>query len=115
MRVQTVTRHCDVPGPVLERTEARFMRMTRFDPALASAEVVFAEEKHRKRVEGILSLHGEEPAVAKAEEDTFHAAVEAVADRLEKILRRRRSHQRDHQAPRAAEIAGSVEFPAGDA
>jgi ribosomal subunit interface protein len=113
MRVQTVTRRCEVPGSVLERAEARFQRLTRFDPALASAEVVFAEEKHRKRVEGILSLHGEEPAVAKAEEDTFHAAVELVADRLEKILRRRRSHLRNHQAPRAADIAANPE-PATD-
>jgi ribosomal subunit interface protein len=107
MRVQTVTRHCDVPETVLERADHRFKRLVRFDPALASAEVIFAEEKHRKRVEGILSLHGEEPAVARAEEDSFHAAVEAVADRLEKILRRRRSHARNHQAPRAADVAGA--------
>jgi ribosomal subunit interface protein len=110
MRVQTVTRHCDVPDSVLERARDRFERLVRFDPALASAEVVFAEEKHRKRVEGILSLDGEKPAVARAEEGSFHAAVDAVADRLEKILRRRRSHLRDHQAPRAADLAPPTEF-----
>ncbi len=105
MRVQTVARHCEVPDAVLTRAEERFKRLTRFDPALSSAEVVFQEEKHRKRVEGILSLDGEAPAVARAEESTFKAAVDAVADRLEKILRRRRSHLRAHQGPRAAEIA----------
>jgi ribosomal subunit interface protein len=105
MRVQTVARHCEVPDSVLARAEERFQRLTRFDPALVSAEVVFEEEKHRKRVEGILSLHGETPAVASAEETTFRAAVDAVADRLEKILRRRRSHLRDHKAPRTSDLA----------
>lgn len=111
MRVQTVARHCEVPDTDLARADERFQRLTRFDPALASAEVVFAEEKHRKRVEGILTLHGEEPAVASAEEATFRAAVDAVADRLEKILRRRRSHLRDHKAPRAADMAPPPPVP----
>ncbi len=114
MRVQTVARHCDVPEVDLARANDRFQRLVRFDPKLASAEVVFAEEKHRKRVEGILSLDGEEPAVARAEEATFRAAVDTVADRLEKILRRRRSHLRDHKAPRAAEMAPPPPLPDDD-
>jgi ribosomal subunit interface protein len=105
MRVQTVARHCEVPEADLARADERFQRLVRFDPSLASAEVVFIEEKHRKRVEGILSVHGEEPAVARAEEASFRAAVDTVADRLEKILRRRRSHARNHKAPRAADMA----------
>lgn len=105
MRVQTVSRHCEVPDAILGRAVERFERLARFDPALSSAEVIFVEEKHRKRVEGILSLDGEKPAVARAEETTFKAAVEQVADRLEKILRRRRSHIREHQGPRTADVA----------
>ncbi|TVP50252.1 MAG: hypothetical protein EA350_00855 [Gemmatimonadales bacterium] len=104
MRVQTVSRHCEVPDAVLGRAVERFERLSRFDPALSSAEVIFVEEKHRKRVEGILSLDGEEPAIARAEETSFKAAVEQVADRLEKILRRRRSHARDHRGPRTADL-----------
>ncbi|CAN5702426.1 hypothetical protein BH23GEM11_BH23GEM11_10930 [soil metagenome] len=104
MRVQTVSRHCEVPDAVLGRAVERFERLTRFDPALSSAEVIFVEEKHRKRVEGILSLDGEKPAIARAEETSFQAAVEQVADRLEKILRRRRRQSRDHKGPRVADL-----------
>jgi len=110
MRVQTVSRHCEVPDAVLGRAVERFERLSRFDPALSSAEVIFVEEKHRKRVEGILSLDGEEPAIARAEETSFKAAVEQVADRLEKILRRRRSHSREHQGPRIADLTRPLDL-----
>jgi ribosomal subunit interface protein len=108
MRIQTVTRQCEVPASILTRADRRFRRLRRLDPQLSSAEVIFREEKHRKRVEGILSLDGEATAVAQAEEHSFQAALDVVTGRLEKILRRRRDHLRSHKSPRLADVVAEL-------
>jgi hypothetical protein len=74
MRLQISTRHCDVPDSVRERVEERVPKLKKYDPRLAAAEVIFTEERHMKRVEGILST-----------------------DRLGRALRRRRSQIRKHK------------------
>jgi len=104
MRVQIVTRNCDVSAPVLARTEEQIERLKKFDPRLASAEVVFLEERHLKRVEAVLSLDGDEPAVAHGEGNEFRPALDQLVERLSKILRRRRDRMRDHQGPKLSEV-----------
>ena len=105
MRVQIAQRHCDVPESIQERAESRIAGLVRYDSRLARAEVVFEEEKHLKKVEAILSVHGDEPVVAHAEAEEYRNAVDRLVDRLSRILRRRRSQRRDHQAPPLKEVS----------
>lgn len=102
MRIQIVTRHCDVPSRVRERAESRVRKLVRYEPRLSAAELIFEEEKHLRKVEGILSVDGEEPVVARGEGTEFRAAVDQVGDRLARMLRRRRDQHLDHQGPRHA-------------
>ena len=104
MRVQIVARHCRVPDSVRLRAEEQVKRLSRFDGGLSSAELIFEEEKHRKRVEGILAVDGEEPAVAHAEGDDFRGSLDQAMDRLQKILRRRKDQKMDHQGPKLSEV-----------
>jgi len=104
MRIQIVARHCRIPDSVRLRAEEQVRKLARFDGSLSSAEVIFEEEKHRKRVEGILSVDGEEPAVAHAEGDDFRGSLDRTVDRLEKILRRRKDQRSDHQGPKLSEV-----------
>jgi ribosomal subunit interface protein len=97
MRLQISARHCEVPDAVRKRVEERVPRLKKYDPRLAAAEVIFTEERHMKRVEGILSIDGGEPIVASGEDAEFMAAVERMADRLGRALRRRRSQIRKHK------------------
>ncbi|HZD04338.1 MAG TPA: ribosome-associated translation inhibitor RaiA [Longimicrobiales bacterium] len=100
MRVQIAARHCDLPDPVRARTEVQIQKLTKYDPRVSSAEVVFEVEKHLKKVEGILSVDRDEPVVAHGEGDEFREAVDQMVDRLARMLRRRRSQRTDHQATR---------------
>lgn len=112
MRVQITARHCEVSDAVRERAEEQMERLTKFDSRLSSAEVVFDEEKHgRKKVEGILSVDGAPPVVARAEDRDFRSALDKVVDRLSKQLRRNRDQLVDHQATGlpVAEDVGVVE------
>lgn len=105
MRVQIAARHCDVPDPVRERTETQMARLTRYDERLASAEVVFDEEKHNRKVEVVLSLDGAPPVVARAEGAEFRIALDKVTDRLGRMLRKTRAQVTDHQGPSLGEEA----------
>ena len=100
MTVKTVARRCEVPDYVVERANRKIGKLVRFEPRLASAEVVFRIERHVHRVEAFLSLNGQDPVVARGEARDFPTALDQVADRLSKILRRGRTQQVEHWAGR---------------
>jgi ribosomal subunit interface protein len=109
MRVQIAARHCEVPEPVLERARTRIAGLVRYDPRLSSAEVIFDEERHRKRVEVILSVDRREPVVAGGEGTDFQGALDLSLDRASRKLRRLRDRAVDRQAsPRDVESGGTV-------
>ncbi len=99
MRIQIAARHCDIPDSVKTRTEEQIPRLAKFDPRVSQAEVVFGEEKHVRKVEVILSVHGSEPVVARAEGGEFRSALDKVLERLTRILKRQRSMATNHHAP----------------
>jgi len=105
MRIQVVIRQSEVPEDVIERLHEQLPKLQRFDPNLSHAEVVFSEERYIRKVEGILYLDREEPAVAEGEGDDFRSALDQMIDRTGKILRRRRRQVKDHQGPSLSELA----------
>ncbi len=103
MRVQIAARHCDVPATVLSRTEEQLQKLSRYDPRVSGADVVFEVEKHLKKVEAVVKVDREEPVVAGGEGVEFREALDQMVDRLAKILRRRRSQKKDHYRPATSE------------
>ncbi len=107
MRVQITARRCEISDALRDRTEALVLKLQKYDPRVSAADVVFEEERHQRKVEAILSIDRDDPVVAHGEGSDFPGAVDQLVDRLRKILRRRRSQVRDHQAPSLAEeLAG---------
>jgi ribosomal subunit interface protein len=103
MRVQIAARHCDVPESARVRVDEQMRKLSKYDPRVSAADIVFQVEKHTKKVEGILSVDRDEPMVASGHGDEFRTAIDQMADRLARMLRRRRSQIRDHQGPRISE------------
>jgi ribosomal subunit interface protein len=104
MRIQIAARHCEVPDSVRSRTEEQLGKLSRYDPRLSGAEVVFEVEKHLKKVDAILKVEREEPVVAGGEGTEFREAVDQMVDRLSRMLRRRRKLRKDRQQSGAPEI-----------
>lgn len=96
MRVQISARHCEVPEAVRVRTEEQLEKLSKYDPRLSGADVVFEVEKHLKKVESILKVDREEPLVASGEGAEFREAVDQMTDRLSRMLRRRRKQKKDY-------------------
>jgi ribosomal subunit interface protein len=103
MRIQIAARHCEIPDAVRSRTEDQLGKLSRYDPRLAGAEVVFEVEKHLKKVDAILKVEREEPVVAGGQGAEFREAVDQMVDRLSRMLRRRRKLRKDRQRTGAPE------------
>ena len=97
MRVQIAARHCEVPDTIRERTEDQLGKLSKYDPSLSGAEVVFEVEKHMKKVDAVLSIDRSEPVVASGEGVEFREALDQMVDRLSRILKRRRTQLKDRQ------------------
>lgn len=103
MRVQVAARHCQIPDSIRSRAEVLVSRLTKYEPGISSASVIFEEEKLLKRMEVILSIARSEPVVATGEGQDFRTALDKAVDRLSRILKRRRSQSTDHKAPPLSE------------
>lgn len=103
MRVQIAARHCEVPNTVRDRTEEQLEKLSRYEPRISGAEVVFEVEKHLKKVDAILKVDRGEPAIASGEGTEFREAVDQMVDRLSKILRRRRDQDKNYHRPGSPE------------
>jgi ribosomal subunit interface protein len=98
MRVQITARHCDLSDTVRERAEELSEKLTRFDPRVSGADLVFEEEKRSKKIEAILSLDRVDRIVASAEGQEWMGMLDKLFDRLSRQVRRNRSQAVDHQA-----------------
>ncbi|MBT8336881.1 MAG: HPF/RaiA family ribosome-associated protein [Gemmatimonadetes bacterium] len=98
MRVQITARHCDLSDPVRERAQELSEKLTRFDPRVSGADLIFEEEKRSKKVEAILSLDRVDRIVASAEGQEWMGMLDKLFDRLSRQVRRSRSQAVDHKA-----------------
>jgi ribosomal subunit interface protein len=103
MRIQIAARQCEIPESVRSRTEDQVGKLSKYEPRLSGAEVVFRTEKHLKKVEAVLKVHGDEPVVAGGEGGEFKEALDVMLDHLSRILKRRRSQKTDHHGPSISE------------
>ena len=89
------------------RTVAAKMGIVTATWVAAVAALAVADETgtHLKKAEAILSVDRGEPVIAGAEGHEFREAVDLMVDRLAKILRRRRSHLKEHKGPSLAKAA----------
>lgn len=107
MRVQITARHCELTEDLRDRTEELVTKLKKYDPRVSAADVVFIEERKEKRAEAVLSIDRDQRVAAHGEGDDLFMALDKLVERLAKILRRRRSQVRDHQArPLAEEMSG---------
>jgi ribosomal subunit interface protein len=99
MRVSIAARRCEIPDSVRDRAEEHLGRLSKYEPRLSGAEVVFETEKRIKKVEAVLSVDRGEPVVAGGEGDEFRDALDQMVDRLSRMLKRRRAQKKDRHRP----------------
>jgi putative sigma-54 modulation protein len=103
MDIRFTARHCTISDAMRRRAQERLEALTRFEPTLASTDVLFSLDHGAQRVEARLHCRGQ-VLQASAGGDGFQIALDACLERAERQLRRRRDRITDHKvvAPPAA-------------
>ena len=103
MEVRITSRRSTLPKALRDRTQELLSRLNKYGAPVSVVEVIFDEEKHSKKIEGILHIDRSDPIVASGEGDDFNEALSQVNDRLGRQLRKLRKQVTDHRAPSLTE------------
>ena len=109
MKTRMITRHCEISRSLQIRANELLDKLDRFDPRITETVVTFDEQKHVRRVDAMVKVVGDEPVVAHAEAEDFREALDTLAARLTKILRRRRSQLVSRRGPKLSEAMANPE------
>lgn len=100
MKVLLTARGFELTDNVRDYVERRLNRLQRYHTRLSRVEIALTEEKLDKRVEARASIDGDIDLHAAATGEDFRSAVNRVARKLARQLKRRHDRHREHQAPR---------------
>lgn len=109
MKTRIITRHCEISQSLRDRTHEVLDKLDRFDPRVTAVDVTFEEQKRSRRIDALVKVRGDDHVVAHAEAEEFREALDALGERLAKILRRRRSQLVDRKGPKLSEVVANPE------
>jgi len=94
----TITgRHMEITQALRDYVETKLERLDRHHEPPTSAQVILTVEKLDQKAEGILHVAGE-TIFADAVDSDMYAAIDALADKLDRQLRRHKERRTDHHA-----------------
>jgi len=100
MRVQVSGHHVEVTPALRRYVERRFSRAMRRLDRLIEVTCILSVDKLRHRAEAVVRVRGRR-VVAGAVEDDMYAAIDRLADRIDRGVRKHKERVRDHHAPEA--------------
>jgi putative sigma-54 modulation protein len=103
MNISMTARRFEMSDTLREHVESRFSKLDRFNQRASRVELTLTDEKRDKRAEARVGLDGDIDIFAEAVAEDFRTAVNMVAEKLARQLKRRHDRRRDHQAPRLNE------------
>jgi ribosomal subunit interface protein len=104
MQVNISGHHVELTEPLREYVVSKLGRLERHSTYITHADVVLNVEKLRQKVEATIRMAGAE-LFAAAESEDMYAAIDALADKLDRQLNKRKGKDkvRQHDAPAAPE------------
>jgi putative sigma-54 modulation protein len=100
MRVNLSGHHLDVTPALRSYVERKLSRILRRFDRVIDVQCILSVDKLRHRAESTVSVRG--PDIhASAVADDMYAAIDALADKLDRRVRKHKERLRDHHAPEA--------------
>lgn len=100
----TITgRHLEVTSALKDYINTKLARLERHHEPPTSSQVILSVENLDHKAEAILQLRGE-TVYAEASESDMYAAIDVLADRLDRQLLKHKERRTDHHATPAARL-----------
>jgi putative sigma-54 modulation protein len=100
MQLSVTGHHVEITAPLRSYVEKKLERLVRHSEHLIDAHCVLTVEKLMQRAEATLRLRGE-TVHALAEDLNMYAAIDALTDKLERLVRKHKEKITDHHAAEA--------------
>jgi putative sigma-54 modulation protein len=102
MQTNITGHHIEVTPALRAYTTEKLQRISRHFDHVISIDVILKVENHVKFAEGKINVAGAPKALfAQAHEDDMYAAIDSLADKLDKQVRRHKDRIRGHHASAA--------------
>lgn len=95
MQINISGHHVELTAPLREYVASKLGRLERHGPRIMHADVVLNVEKLRQKVEATLRMAGAE-LFATAEAEDMYAAIDALADKLDRQLEKHKGKTSNH-------------------
>jgi putative sigma-54 modulation protein len=95
MQLNVSGHHVEVTDPLREYVEAKFERLQRHFDQITNTEVTLIVEKLVQKAEATVHISGAD-IFAAAESDDMYAAIDALADKLDRQLIKHKEKSRGH-------------------
>jgi putative sigma-54 modulation protein len=100
MQLSVTGHHVEVTAPLRSYVEKKLERLIRHSDHVIDAHCVLTVEKLAQRAETTLHLRGG-TVHALAEDQDMYAAIDALTDKLERLVRKHKEKLTDHHAAEA--------------
>ena len=100
MRVNLSGHHVDVTPALRSYVERKLSRVLRRSERVIEVQCTLTVDKLRHRAESVVYVRGS-AIHASAEAEDMYAAIDALADKLGRRVRKQKERIRDHRAPEA--------------
>ena len=107
MHIRLAGQHIEVTDALREYVKAKLAKLERHFDHVTAAHVVLSVEKLRRRAEATIHVSGAS-LVADVEHEDMYAAIDALADKLDRQIRKHKEKLTDHHRDRT-----SVRSPGG--
>jgi len=104
MQLSVTGHHVEITAPLRSYVEKKLERLQRHSDHLIDAHCTMTVEKLMQRAEMTLHLRGE-TVHALAEHQDMYAAIDAMTDKLERLVRKHKEKITDHHAAEAQKAA----------
>ncbi len=95
MQLNVSGHHVEVTDPLREYVEAKFERLQRHFDQITNTEVTLIVEKLVQKAEATVHISGAD-IFAAAESEDMYAAIDALADKLDRQLIKHKENSRGH-------------------
>lgn len=95
MNLQVSGQQLDVTPALRDYVQEKTERLSRHSDAIMSLHIVLSVEKQRQKADATMSVSGGQ-LNANAEHDNMYAAIDALADKLDRQLKKHKEKHNQH-------------------
>ena len=97
MNLSVTGHHLEITQPIRDYLDSKLERLTRHFDHVIDVNVILSVERLQRKVEATVHVRGRD-LFAESHDEDMYAAIDALADKLERRLRKHKEKLSDHHA-----------------